>query len=212
MPYRDTISGLEVVFNDDRILVINKPNSLLSVPGKAGLDDAQSLIRRTIPQARAVHRLDQETSGLLVFAYDKPAEVHIKKQLEQKTINKLYVAMVQGELKNLQGDIDLPLASVADKPPLQKVDGNNGKPSKTLYNVVESDGICTRVQLQPLTGRTHQLRVHMEAIGHPILGDQLYGNDKSKVAADRLLLHAFAMSFNHPEKNEAIELVVECPF
>ncbi len=211
MHTRDRIADLEVVFQDDRLLVINKPSGMLSVPGTKGIADAQSLIKSVIPQARVVHRLDQETSGLLVLAFDKPAEVHLKKQFEQRSVEKVYIAVVQGTLERYEGEIDLALAA-ADQPPLQQVDQAKGKPSKTRYHVVEEDDLSSRVKLQPLTGRTHQLRVHMQAIGHPILGDQLYGNQESKNAAQRLLLHAYAMRFSHPEKDEPLELVVECPF
>lgn len=195
---------LELLHVDDACIVAVKPAGLLSVPGR-GADKADCLITRVqaqYPDALIVHRLDQATSGLMVLARGKDNERHLSKQFQARTVGKHYVALVQGAMAHDTGEIELPL--IADWPnrPLQKVDHAVGKPSHTRYEVLVRDGATntTRLQLTPYTGRTHQLRVHLMAIGHPIVGDALYGGRP----APRLMLHAAFLQFRHPQNGDML--------
>lgn len=190
---------LALLHADDHCIIALKPSGLLSVPGR-GPDKADCLIARVqtlYPDALIVHRLDQATSGLMLLARGKANESLLSTQFQQRRVDKHYIAVVDGLLENDSGDITLPL--IADWPnrPLQKVDHTTGKPSHTGYEVIARDPgtQTTRVQLTPHTGRTHQLRVHMRSLGHPIVGDALYGGPP----APRLMLHAARLRFAHPQ-------------
>jgi tRNA pseudouridine32 synthase / 23S rRNA pseudouridine746 synthase len=207
--------GLDLVYFDDALLMVNKPAGLLSVPGR-GADKADSLATRVqniFPDARSVHRLDMDTSGLLVFA--RGADMHRRLSLlfRERMIRKLYIAMVTGQFACNMGEVDLPLASDWPNRPRQKINFAWGKGSLTRYRVLAHDAVndITRVELEPVTGRTHQLRVHMAAIGHPIVGDRLYGG-KAGASAQRLLLHAGILSFIHPVSAKPLNWVCESPF
>lgn len=212
-PPRDT--GLDLVFCDDALLVANKPFGLLSVPGR-GADKADSLATRVqneFPDAYSVHRLDMGTSGLLVFARNKDMHRRLSLLFRERQVTKCYVAMVAGRVEINMGEVDLPLSSDWPNRPKQKVNFTGGKSSLTRYRVLAHDEIMntSRIELEPVTGRTHQLRVHMAAIGHPIVGDTLYGG-KACATAQRLLLHAGVLSFIHPASAEPLNLVSETPF
>lgn len=210
--------SIRCVYVDDVVLVAEKPAGLLCVPGR-GADKQDCLIhrlQREYVDALIVHRLDMATSGLLVIARNKSAQRELSRQFEQREVEKRYVAVVAGLVQQDSATINLPL--IADWPnrPLQKVDEENGKPATTHYRVLRRDTQrdCSELELIPVTGRTHQLRVHMQAIAHPILGDALYGNNKrdfnaidGSVAAEasRLLLHACYISFTHPANGERLE-------
>jgi tRNA pseudouridine32 synthase / 23S rRNA pseudouridine746 synthase len=194
---------------------VNKPAGLLSVSGK-GADKADNLATRVqniFPDARSVHRLDMDTSGLLVFARGADMHRRLSQLFREHGVKKYYTAMVAGRVEINMGEVDLPLGSDWPNRPRQKVDFARGKSSLTRYRVLVHDAVTntSRVELKPVTGRTHQLRVHMAAIGHPIVGDRLYGG-KAGASTQRLLLHAGVLSFIHPVSAEPLSLVCETPF
>jgi tRNA pseudouridine32 synthase/23S rRNA pseudouridine746 synthase len=212
-PPRDC--GLELVYFDESLLVANKPAGLLSVPGR-GLDKADSLatrVQKQFPDARSVHRLDMGTSGLLVFARGADMHRRLSRLFRERGVIKCYIAMVTGRVETSQGEVDLPLAPDWPNRPRQKVDFAGGKSSLTRYRVLAHDAVMntSRVELEPVTGRTHQLRVHMAAIGHPILGDTLYGEEAGRKAG-RLLLHSRSLGFAHPLSGEPLTLTCDLPF
>lgn len=219
--------GLDLVYCDESLLVANKPAGLLSVPGR-GPDKADSLLARIqneFPDALSVHRLDMSTSGLLVFARGADMHRQISRLFRERAVQKFYIAIVSGRVELTAGEVDLPLASDWPNRPLQKVDFAIGKPSLTRYRLLEymkypihaamhhgELGLSvSRIELEPVTGRTHQLRVHMAAIGHQVLGDELYGGNVVS-NAKRLLLHAHELSFVHPLSEELLTLTSEPPF
>ncbi len=200
---------------DDAFLVANKPSGLLSVPGR-GPDKADCLSARVqaeFPDALVVHRLDMETSGLMVFARSLAAQRAINRAFEQRLVEKYYVAIVTGRVENDHGTIDLPLICDWPNRPRQMVDHAIGKPSTTHYVVLARDETLaqTRVGLTPITGRSHQLRVHMASLGHAIMGDSLYSASPPP-AGQRLLLHAAKLSFPHPLSGEPVNCVSDVPF
>lgn len=216
--------GRGVIYRDDFLIIVNKPAGLLSVPGR-GADKADSLISRlqaSWPDALVVHRLDMSTSGLVVLARGMDMQRRLSAMFRERQVVKRYVAVVAGRMVEAAGEVDLPIGRDWPNRPRQKVDVAEGKPSLTRYRVlglenfnngphiVNGDGLeATRIELEPATGRTHQLRVHMAAIGFPILGDQLYGNES---AADRLMLHACRVGFEHPVSGESLNVVCKPPF
>lgn len=201
----------------DRFLIVaNKPARLLSVPGR-GEDKQDCLISRVqaeFPDALIVHRLDYDTSGLLVLARGKKMHRLLSILFQDRQVEKRYLAVVDGKLEPESGDIDLPLIVDWPNRPLHKVDFEIGKPSLTRYRVLGYDpGLhCTRVALTPETGRTHQLRVHMQALAHPILGDPLYAGETARFKASRLLLHAEYLAFAHPVTGKALDFTCPAPF
>ncbi|MDR1274886.1 MAG: RluA family pseudouridine synthase [Candidatus Accumulibacter sp.] len=199
----------KLVYADAALLVVEKPARLLSVPGR-GPDKQDALIRRVqarYPDALIVHRLDFDTSGLLVIARGKKIHRALSILFQERQTEKRYVAVVSGRLAPESGAIDLPIAVDWPNRPLHRVDFDAGKPSLTRYRAVEYDAEndASRVELTPVTGRTHQLRVHMQAIGHAILGDPLYADDAVRAKAERLLLHAATLAFAHPESGEFMQ-------
>lgn len=180
---------MRVLHADDRLVVIDKPAGLLSVPGRTEADCASARVQMLYPDALVVHRLDQATSGLLLFARGLDAQRDLSADFAERRIDKLYVAVVAGHLEG-DGLIELPVGADWPNRPRQQVDLEHGKPSQTRWRVLAHEGGHTRVALQPLTGRTHQLRVHLAAIGHAILGDTLYAQPDLAAASPRLLLHA----------------------
>lgn len=198
--------SLHPLYLDDALVVVDKPTGLPSVPGRpAELHDCMaSRVQALVPDALVVHRLDMATSGLLVFARGKAAQSALGAAFAQRGVAKRYIAVVAGPLAHDSGEVDLPL--IADWPnrPLQKVDRAAGKPSLTRYQVLEREPGHTRVALEPLTGRSHQLRVHMQALGHPIVGDALYAPPEVAAQSPRLLLHAHTLAFAHPVTGEPL--------
>ena len=206
---------LDFIFSDGSLLVVNKPPGLLSVPGR-GADKADSLTSRVqaeFPDALSVHRLDMGTSGLLVLARGKEMHGRLSRLFRERKVKKSYIAMVMGRPEPAAGSVDLPLGSDWPNRPRQKVDYAEGKSSLTRYRLLAHDAATgtSRIELEPVTGRTHQLRLHMAAIGHPIVGDTLYGG-ASGATAERLLLHASVLSFTHPFSAEPLTLVSDAPF
>jgi tRNA pseudouridine32 synthase/23S rRNA pseudouridine746 synthase len=198
--------GFELIHLDDDLLVADKPAGLLAVPGR-GPDKQDCLVARIqteFPDALTVHRLDMATSGLILFARGAQMQRALSLLFQQRLVAKRYIALVAGRIAPETGEIDLPL--IADWPnrPRQKVDLDIGKPSLTRYRLLAYDelGDTSRVELEPVTGRSHQLRVHLLAIGHPIVGDALYGGRD----AGRLMLHACSLGFAHPRDGRPLML------
>jgi len=208
-------NGLDLVYRDEFVIVVNKPAGLLSVPGRGGdkSDCLMSRVQKKFPDARNVHRLDMSTSGLIVLARGEEMHRRISLMFRERRVEKRYIAMVAGQMRAVAGEVDLPLGPDWPNRPRQKVDFAIGKHSVTCYRLLAraaSTHVC-RVELEPVTGRTHQLRVHMAAIGHPILGDALYGGEASG-GAPRLLLHASALSFAHPHSEKRLNFECAPPF
>lgn len=202
----------EVVYKDNDIIVFNKPSGLLTVPGKAQehKDCLQLRVQRVWPTATIVHRLDMATSGLLIMALNKDAHRNISKQFELRQVNKTYYARVLGVPKLKEGTIELPLICDWPNRPKQMVDFERGKPACTHWKLIDNTVESSLIKLNPITGRSHQLRVHMLAIGHEILGDNLYASDIGKAMSSRLCLHAFNISFSHPVTGKS--LYFETPY
>lgn len=198
---------VEVVYDDQWLTVLNKPSGMLTVPGKALDDSLLSRYRDAHPEAVGpivVHRLDQETSGLVVFAKDKATHKALQQQFEVHSVKKRYIALLDGIVTRDEGVIDLPLRPDVDDRPRQRVDHEHGKPAITRYHVLERRGGHTLIALQPLTGRTHQLRVHCShplGLNCPIVGDRLYGR-----ASSRLMLHAQSLTIVHPATGRPLAL------
>lgn len=208
-------TGLSVIHIDDDLLVVDKPAGLLSVPGR-GADKADCLVARVqaeYPEALAVHRLDMGTSGLLILARSEAIHRQLSRQFRERQVAKRYVAVLAGQLADEAGEVELPLICDWPNRPRQKVDFEIGKPSLTRFRVIARDTIAdtTRVELEPVTGRSHQLRVHMAALGHPILGDDLYGGEAFG-RAERLLLHAMDLALFHPSTAAFMEFHCPPPF
>ena len=203
---------LEIVFQDDDIVVFNKPSGLLSVPGKEHADCLQARAQTAFSTATIVHRLDMATSGLMVMALNKPAHRHISKQFELRETAKTYQATVFGIVQQDSGEINLPLVCDWPNRPMQMVDHQQGKNALTLWRVLERNTHTTRVELKPVTGRSHQLRVHMLSIHHPIIGDTIYAHNQALEMADRLNLHAMFLSFRHPVTEKTLNFESQVPF
>jgi len=204
---------LEILHHDSQILVVNKPAGLLSVPGKgAHLSDCLiSRIQAVFPEALLVHRLDRDTSGVMVFAMTAHAQRHLGLQFEKRMTKKAYVARLTGKLEPRSGTVDLPLIVDWPNRPLQKVCTETGKPAHTDWKVISYGADETRVRLHPKTGRSHQLRVHMLALGHPILGDPLYASGAA-LEHSRMMLHSEELRLKHPEGGVSQKFRAKAPF
>jgi tRNA pseudouridine32 synthase/23S rRNA pseudouridine746 synthase len=208
--------SLTLLHADAEVLAFDKPAGLLCVPGRG--DDKQDCLSARVqarwPDALVVHRLDMATSGIVLMARGSSAQRELSIAFAQRLADKIYVAVVQGLIAADRGEIDLPLAADWPNRPLQKVDLTSGKPSLTRYRVVQRDAAArtTRVELQPVTGRSHQLRVHLLALGHPILGDALYAPPEVQAAAPRLLLHAQQLRIAHPASGAPLSIDCAAPF
>lgn len=204
----------EYIYSDDTLVVVSKPAGLLSVPGR-GEDKQDCLWRRVqqqFPTARIVHRLDQATSGLLVLALSADSHRNLSIQFQQRIPSKRYQAIIAGIPEQTSGRVELPLRCDWDNRPLQMVDFSDGKPATTEWQCVEALEDRCRVHLHPITGRSHQLRVHMQALGHPIIGDNFYAPEPFRSASNRLLLHAEHLALRHPVSGEWLEFESPCPF
>ncbi len=204
---------LVILHHDHQVLLVDKPSGLLSVPGK-GPDLADCLIarvQRVFPDALLVHRLDRDTSGVMIFALTPHAQRHLGLQFENRQTKKTYVARVWGEMTDKTGTVDLPLIVDWPNRPLQMVDHENGRSAVTDWRVVRLGGNETRVRLVPKTGRSHQLRVHMLALGHPILGDPFYATGPAR-DHPRLMLHSETLQFRHPDGGQGMRITAPCPF
>jgi tRNA pseudouridine32 synthase / 23S rRNA pseudouridine746 synthase len=200
-----------IVHADAQILVCDKPSGLLTVPAKppGPADCLEARVAAAWPGSLLVHRLDRDTSGIMVFARTRLAQRHLNWQFERRQVAKTYVARVAGEVVGEAGSIDLPLICDWPNRPRQMVCHVRGKPARTDWRVLAREPGATRVELRPLTGRSHQLRVHMLALGHPILGDPFYGDAG---AAARMQLHAARIGFRHPDGGAWVAFGAEVPF
>ena len=204
---------LNVIHEDREVVVVDKPAGLLSVPGRKE-HLADSLIQRVkhaFPDALLVHRLDMDTSGVMVFALTAHAQRQLSMQFEQRLTKKTYIARVTGQVVEKQGEVDLPLIVDWPNRPLQKVCHETGKLALTKWEVIKISNGETRLRLKPKTGRSHQLRVHCLAMGHPILGDPLY-NPKVASGFSRMMLHAEELRIKHPESGHGMKFRVKAPF
>lgn len=208
--------SIETLYEDEYLLLINKPTGLLSLSGKHpdNLDSVHYRLVKEYTTATMVHRLDFGTSGLLIIALDKATNAALTKQFQARTVEKTYTALLHGHVKDDFGTIDIPIVKDKDNFPLQKVCFESGKRSQSDYQVIErvKEPLTTRVVFTPVTGRTHQLRVHSSEIGHPILGCDLYASDEAFFMADRLMLHATTIEFNHPVTGQKVKASCPCPF
>ncbi len=203
-----------IVYADDALLVADKPAGLLSVPGR-GEANQDCLIRRVQvdhPEALIVHRLDMATSGLIVLARGPEAHRTLSMAFADRRVAKQYIAVVAGLISDDEGVVDLPLITDWPNRPRQKVDHEVGKPSLTHWRVLERKHETTRVELKPVTGRSHQLRVHMLSLGHPIVGDEFYAPTDIVAASPRLLLHAERLTVPHPLTGEDMAFRSSAPF
>ena len=210
MSYDPPNSPLDILYEDAHVIAVNKPAGLLSVPGK-GPELADCLLTRlqaAFPDTLLVHRLDRDTSGVMVFGLTPHAQRSLSKQFELRKAKKTYVARVLGRLQPKTGTVDLPLIVDWPNRPRQMVDHENGKPAVTDWRVVTDTGKESRVRLYPRTGRSHQLRVHMLSLGHPILGDPLYATGEA-AEHPRLMLHSEELRINHPENGKGLKF--RCP-
>lgn len=203
-----------ILHADEWMVAIDKPSGLLSVPGR-GRDKADCAVTRvqaSFPDALTVHRLDMATSGVLLLARGKEMQRALSRLFERGEMAKRYLADVWGMPQAASGEINLPLITDWPRRPLQKIDWETGKPSVTRYETLSASGKTSRLALTPLTGRSHQLRVHLAEIGHPILGDEFYAHAEALAARTRLALHAASLEFAHPVSGQLVRVEAPCPF
>lgn len=202
------------LYLDEALIAVDKPAGLLAVPGR-GADKQDCLwarVRERFPDALVVHRLDMATSGLMLFARGLAAQRKLSQAFAERAVTKRYIAVVDGRPAEAQGCIELPLSADWPRRPLQRVDPDAGRPARTDWQLLDAREDCARLALQPHTGRTHQLRLHLAAIGHPILGDALYAPLAVQARAPRLLLHAEALTLPHPLSGAPLQLECPAPF
>jgi tRNA pseudouridine32 synthase/23S rRNA pseudouridine746 synthase len=203
-----------IVYRDKRLLVLDKPSGLLAVPGRGpDLQDCLSArVQTAWPQALVVHRLDRDTSGLIVMALDPDAQRHLSRQFADRTVEKRYLAVVFGCVSLDQGTIDLAMRKDFDHPPRHCIDPVSGRPAETHWRIVQRLQDRCRLEVRPVTGRSHQIRLHLATLGHPILGDNLYAHPEARAMAARLMLHAEELSLAHPDDNRHLHWTAPCPF
>lgn len=202
---------IRILYEDEDLLLVRKPDLLLSIPGRhpANRDCLISRLQQRWPGASVVHRLDLDTSGIMVIPLNKASHAHISRQFQLRQVEKSYIAVVFGLVEADSGTVELPIATDWSNRPKQKICHATGKQASTRFSVLERFADRTRLQLNPITGRTHQLRIHLSEIGHPILGCDMYAHQEALRMADRLLLHAVSLTFAHPETGMRISL--DCP-
>jgi tRNA pseudouridine32 synthase / 23S rRNA pseudouridine746 synthase len=207
---------IAIVYQDEHLLLVNKPSKLLSLSGKHPLnkDSLHWRLVKQFPTATLLHRLDFGTSGLLIIALSKQVNGHITRQFQARSVVKTYVALLYGHVPDDIGRIDMPIAKNRDQFPLQKICYETGKSAVTHYEVVErlQNPSASRVIFKPESGRTHQLRIHSREMGYPILGCDLYASDEAYFLAERLMLHAERIEFDHPVSGERMKGYCPCPF
>lgn len=202
------------VYQDETLIVLDKPSGLLAVPGRGpDLQDCLSArVQAEFPTAAVVHRLDRDTSGLIVMALTADAQRELSRQFAAREVDKVYRAVVFGSPSDDAGLVDLPLRKDFDRPPRHMVDPVQGRPAQTRWRVVERFADRTLVEAEPVTGRSHQIRIHLAALDHPILGDPLYAHDAALRMADRLLLHSERLTLTHPRTGERMTWTVAAEF
>ena len=198
--------AIDILYADDHLLLVRKPHLLLTIPGRHALnkDCLITRLRHSYPTASVVHRLDLDTSGVMVIPLTKACHAHISRQFQQRRVEKTYTAIVWGEPEHDAGEITLPIATDWNNRPLQMISQERGKTALTRYSVVERHGDRSRLHLSPVTGRSHQLRIHLRELGHPILGCAMYAHREALAMADRLMLHATSLNFEHPATGEQL--------
>lgn len=212
------VAPLPVLYEDEALLALNKPAGLLSVPGRleAHRDSLYTRVLVEHPHAMVVHRLDLATSGVIVIAKNLEANRALSRQFQQRRVEKTYLAVIEGTPAQNEGCVDLPLICDWPNRPRQMVDHAIGKPSQTKWTALSSQSVSdregTRVELRPITGRSHQLRVHMAQMGHPIFGDRLYATAEGAGASERLLLHAWMLTLHHPLDDRPLRFEAPYPF
>ncbi len=211
--YNPPTDPLVILHDDHEVVLVDKPSGLLSVPGKGEhlADCLMARVKAVFPTALLIHRLDRDTSGVIVFALTPHAQRHLGLQFEKRQTKKTYVARVWGEMTEKTGTVDLPLIVDWPNRPKQMVDHENGKQAVTDWRVQRKGNGETRVRLMPKTGRSHQLRVHMLALGHPILGDPFYAEGPAQ-DYPRLMLHSETFQFRHPDGGQGMRITAKCPF
>tara|TARA_R110002124_G_scaffold86169_6_gene223077 strand:- start:1210 stop:1857 length:648 start_codon:yes stop_codon:yes gene_type:complete len=211
--YEPPQDPLVILHEDAEVLLVDKPSGLLSVPGKGPhlADCLLARIQAVFPEALLVHRLDRDTSGVMIFAMTAYAQRHLGLQFEKRMTRKTYVAQVWGVPAEKTGTIDLPLIVDWPNRPLQKVCHETGKAAQTDWRLIKDQGDTSRVRMSPKTGRSHQLRVHMLSLGHPILGDPFYATGPAR-DYPRLMLHSEELRFNHPQGGRSTKVRSAAPF
>ncbi|WP_209598326.1 RluA family pseudouridine synthase [Ruegeria sp. HKCCSP351] len=211
--YAPPQTALDVLHEDAQLIVVNKPPGLLSVPGRGEhlADCLLTRVQAAFPQALLVHRLDRDTSGVMVFAQTPHAQRHLSMQFEKRQTRKTYIARVWGRMEPKTGTVDLPLIVDWPNRPRQMVCHDTGKPAVTDWRVVKHEGETSRLRLFPKTGRSHQLRVHMQALGHPILGDPFYATGAAR-EFPRLMLHSEELRLKHPEGGHSMKFRAQPDF
>lgn len=204
---------LDIIYQDKDLLVVNKPSGILTNPGKGALlaDSLLSRVQQQYPLAQLVHRLDLATSGVVAFALRRKAESELKRQFAERVVRKRYLAVVAGHLSQPVGKITFPLQADQANLPKQQVHPA-GKTAETHYRVLQQLTHHALVELKPITGRSHQLRVHMAALGHPILGDNFYADTAARLAAPRLLLHAAELTLLQPYSQQSLTFYADSDF
>ena len=210
---RDTFMSLEIIYQDEYFIAVNKPSGLLSVPGIGGAnqDSVATRMLAINPEVKIVHRLDCLTSGIMLLAIGIKMQRELSRQFHDRKIDKQYVAEVRGVMAEQQGIIDVPMRGDPDDRPRQIIDYQQGKAAVTEWQLISVENERSRLLLKPVTGRTHQLRIHCIAIGHIIVGDTLYGDDREKQQR-RMLLHAEVISLFHPATGAPMSLTAPCEF
>ncbi len=205
---------LDVVYENFAVIVVNKPSGILSVPGKEEhlFDSILTRVQKKYPLAAAAHRLDMSTSGLLVVPKTRAAASDLGKQFQGRTVKKCYYAWVAGKVEKTKGIIDLPIALDTSNKPLQKIDFQFGRRAVTEFECIFASEEKSFMRLHPVTGRSHQLRLHMKELGHPILGDKWYAPEEVRKMAPHLYLHAGELAFNDPDTQMPLSFKVCPPF
>lgn len=199
-----TQEEITILYEDDDLLLVRKPDLLLSIPGRHPLnkDCLISRLQTQYPSASIVHRLDLDTSGIMVIPLNKPTHAHISRQFQERKVEKSYIAVVYGRVEADEGEIDLPIAVDWEDRPRQIICAERGKQALTRYQVLSRQSDRSRLLLRPVTGRSHQLRIHLRELGHPILGCDMYAHPEALKMAPRLMLHAIALGFEHPTSGQ----------
>lgn len=202
---------ITILYQDSDLLLVRKPDLLLSIPGRHPLnkDCLITRLQQNYPAASIVHRLDLDTSGIMVIPLNKPTHAHISRQFQQREVHKSYHAIVYGIVGPDSGEVNLPIASDWERRPRQVICHQRGKPALTHFEVLERKKDRTRLLLKPVTGRSHQLRIHMRELGHPILGCDMYAHETALEMASRLMLHATRLEFTHPTTGQWLR--GDCP-
>jgi tRNA pseudouridine32 synthase / 23S rRNA pseudouridine746 synthase len=199
--------NIDILYSDDDLLLVRKPHLLLTIPGRHPLnkDSLITRLREDYPSASIVHRLDLDTSGIMVIPLNKPTHAHISRQFQLREVEKHYHAVVHGVVEEDEGEIDLPIAPDWSNRPLQTICHERGKQALTRYRVLQRHSDRTRLLLSPVSGRSHQLRIHLRELGHPILGCDMYATPEALALSPRLLLHASKLAFTHPTSGQWLE-------